>query len=145
MEIRIKKLTDTAKIPTRGSEYAAGYDLYADLQEPVTIMPGKSVGIPTGISMEIPHGYFGAIYARSGIAVREGIRLSNCTAVIDEDYRGEFRIFLYNDSENPRAILPGERIAQLIIQKYETAEFIETDELGGTARGTGGFGSTGRL
>lgn len=144
MKIKIKRITKTAKIPTRGSEYAAGYDLYADLSEPMTVHPGQTVKIRTGLAMEIPHGYFGAVYARSGLAVREGLRPANCTAVIDEDYRGEWIIILRNDSDQDRTVEPGERVAQLVIQKYYPIEFEETDQLSETERGGGGFGSTGR-
>lgn len=143
MKIKIKRITKTAKIPTRGSEYAAGYDLYADLSEPMTVHPGQTVKIRTGLAMEIPHGYFGAVYARSGLAVREGLRPANCTAVIDEDYRGEWIIILRNDSDQDRTVEPGERVAQLVIQKYYPIEFEETDQLSETERGGGGFGSTG--
>lgn len=144
MEIKIRRLTKTAKIPTRGSAFAAGYDIYADISQPLHVQPGQIVKIPTGIMMEIPHGYFGAVYARSGLAVREGLRPANCTGIIDEDYRGEWMIILRNDSNEQRTIEPGERVAQLIIQKYYPVEFAETDALSETERGAGGFGSTGR-
>ena len=104
MEIKIKLLTETAKIPTAGSDGAAGRDLYADIKRATRIRPGGVKLIPTGVAMEIPHGYFGAIYPRSGLAIKNGLRLSNCTAVIDEDYRGEIIVALTNDSDEPQKI-----------------------------------------
>lgn len=144
MEIKIKLLTETAKIPTAGSDGAAGRDLYADIKRATRIRPGGVKLIPTGVAMEIPHGYFGAIYPRSGLAIKNGLRLSNCTAVIDEDYRGEIIVALTNDSDEPQKITRGMRVAQIVIQKYEFPEFMETDELEDTYRGSGGFGSTGK-
>lgn len=144
MKIKIKRLTETARIPAAGSDRAAGYDLFADTDGPVTILPGETKMIPTGIAMEIPDGYFGAVFARSGLAVREGLRPANCVGVVDSDYRGEFFIALHNDSETPRKIEPSERIAQLVVIPYLTVSFEETDTLGTTARGAGGFGSTGK-
>lgn len=141
--IRVKKLNDNAVIPTRGSEYAAGYDLYSCIDEDLYIPSGKTKKIGTGIAMEIPHGYFGAIYARSGLATKKGLRLANSVGVIDEDYRGEIIVPIFNDSNFGETIKPGERIAQLIIQKYEEADFVETEELNDTKRKAGGFGSTG--
>ena len=143
MEVRIKKLNDNATIPTRGSDYAAGYDLYACIDEEMYIPSGKTKKIGTGIAMEIPHGYFGAIYARSGLATKRGLRLANAVGVIDEDYRGNIIVPLFNDSNFGETIKPGERIAQLIIQKYEELDFLESEELGDTERSSGGFGSTG--
>ena len=144
MEIKIKLLTETAKIPTAGSDGAAGRDLYADIKRATRIRPGGVKLIPTGVAMEIPHGYFGAIYPRSGLAIKNGLRLSNCTAVIDEDYRGEIIVALTNDSDEPQKITRGMRVAQIVIQKYEFPEFMEADELEDTYRGSGGFGSTGK-
>ena len=144
MEVKVKLLTNTAKMPTAGSDGAAGRDLYADIPRATRIRPGGIKLIPTGIAMEIPPGYFGAIYPRSGLAIKNGLRLSNCTAVIDEDYRGEIIVALTNDSEVPQKITRGMRIAQIVIQKYEVPEFMETDELDETDRGSGGFGSTGK-
>lgn len=144
MEIKIKLLTETAKIPTAGSDGAAGRDLYADIKRATRIRPGGVKLIPTGVTMEIPHGYFGAIYPRSGLAIKNGLRLSNCTAVIDEDYRGEIIVALTNDSDEPQKITRGMRVAQIVIQKYEFPEFMEADELEDTYRGSGGFGSTGK-
>ncbi len=143
MQICFKKLSGTAKMPTRGSDGAAGYDLYADLEAPKTIMPGETVKINTNIAVAIPAGYFGGVYARSGLSIKRGLRPGNCTGVIDEDYRGNVIVALHNDNIDPQDVQPGERIAQLIIQKYEEVEFIEAEELEDTTRGAGGFGSTG--
>ena len=144
MEIRIKKLTQTAQIPMRGSEYAAGYDLYADIQENVCVAPHTSVKIPTGLALEIPEGYFGAVYARSGLACKESLRPANCVGVIDADYRGPVMVVLHNDSEQAREITPGERVAQLVIMPFLPVMFKEVDDLSQTIRGEGGFGSTGK-
>ena len=144
MNINLKKLTKTAIIPTRGSSQAAGYDLYADIDEPVTIKPHMTEMIHTGIAIEIPDGYFGAIFARSGLAAKQGLRLANCTGVCDSYYRGEYMVALHNDSIITRIVNPGERIAQLIVMPYLHVEFNETDELTSTERGEGGFGSTGK-
>lgn len=131
-------------MPTRGSTSAAGYDLYADLTASETIRPGETKMIHTGLSMELPEGYFGAIYARSGLAMKEGLRPGNCVGVVDSDYRGEFMIGLHNDSDVMRVIEPGERIAQMVVMPYLPVEFEETESLSDTQRGTGGFGSTGK-
>ncbi len=144
MKIRIKKLKDNAVIPTRGSSSAAGYDLYACLENPVSIAPGETVQIGTGLTAEIPEGYFAACFARSGLAFREGLRPANCVGVVDSDYRGEYIVALHNDSETVRTVVSGERIAQLVILPYLTVEFVESDTLSGTERGAGGFGSTGK-
>lgn len=143
-KIKIKKLTDTAKTPTRGSEYAAGYDLYADVKEDVQIKPHETVKIGTGLAMEIPDGYFGAIFARSGLAAKEGLRPANCVGVCDSDYRGEYIVAIHNDSEETRTITAGERIAQLVVMPYLPVTFDEIAELTDTNRGEGGFGSTGK-
>lgn len=145
MKIKVKKLSDTAKLPTRGSASAAGYDLYADLEKPVRIEPGKTEMISTGLSMEIPEGYFGAIFARSGLAMKEGLRPGNCVGVVDSDYRGPFLIGLHNDSDVIRTVEPQERIAQLVVIPYLPVEFAVADDLSDTERGEGGFGSTGKL
>ena len=145
LRIRVKKLSDTAKMPTRGSAEAAGYDLYADLEETVVIMPHETKMIGTGLSMELPAGYFGAIFARSGLAAKEGLRPANCVGVVDPDYRGPFMIALHNDSETERKVQPGERIAQMVLIPFLTAEFEETGALNETGRGSGGFGSTGKV
>ena len=144
MDIRIKKLTQTAQIPMRGSEYAAGYDLYADIQENVCVAPHTSVKIPTGLALEIPEGYFGAVYARSGLACKESLRPANCVGVIDADYRGPVMVVLHNDSEQAREITPGERVAQLVIMPFLPVLFKEVDDLTQTIRGEDGFGSTGK-
>lgn len=143
MQIRVKKLTDTAKLPTRGSSSAAGYDLYADIEVKTVISPHTTVMIPTGLSMEIPDGYFGAIFARSGLAVKEALRPANCVGVVDSDYRGEFMIALHNDGDKERIVEPYERIAQMVVIPYLQVDFEETDSLSETERGEGGFGSTG--
>lgn len=143
-KIKIKKLTDTAKTPTRGSEYAAGYDLYADVKEDVQIKPHETVKIGTGLAMEIPDGYFGAIFARSGLAAKEGLRPANCVGVCDSDYRGEYIVAIHNDSEETKTVTAGERIAQLVIMPYLPVTFDEVAELTDTNRGEGGFGSTGK-
>ena len=144
MEIKVKKLSSTAKLPTRGSSYAAGYDLYADIAEPVEIPPHQTVMVSTGLSMEIPEGYFGAIFARSGLAARESLRPANCVGVVDADYRGPFLIAVHNDGETARTVMPQERIAQMVVIPFLPVEFCESEELSDTARGEGGFGSTGK-
>lgn len=143
-KIKIKKLTDTAKTPTRGSEHAAGYDLYADVKNQVMISPHETAKIGTGFAIEIPDGYFGAIFARSGLATKEGLRPANCVGVCDSDYRGEYIVAIHNDSNEPRTIDPGERIAQLVVMPYLPVTFDEVTELTDTNRGEGGFGSTGK-
>lgn len=144
MEVQIKRLTDSATIPTRGSADAAGYDLYADVKENTKIAPGATVMIPLGISMAIPQGYFAAIFARSGLASREMLRPGNCVGVIDSDYRGEWKVPLHNDSAEERTVTPGERIAQMVVMPYLGVTFAEVSELDATDRGAGGFGSTGK-
>lgn len=143
-KIRIKKLNENAFIPTHGSEYAAGYDLYACVSETITIPAHSTVKIGTGLAIEIPHGYFGAIFARSGLATKEGLRPANCTGVCDEDYTGEYIVALHNDTDLQKVIEPNERIAQLVLLPYLNVEFEEVDELSKTERGIGGFGSTGK-
>ena len=142
--MRIKFLNDRAKMPTNGSQYAAGYDLYAAIAEPVTIYPGTCEKIGTGLAMEIPTGYFGAIFARSGLATKQGLRPANCVGVVDSDYRGEVIVALHNDSNEARQVQPDERIAQLVLMPYGVVEKFEVvDDLENTDRGAGGFGSTG--
>lgn len=143
-KIKIKRLNDKAKIPHRGSNGAAGYDLYACINEPYAIPPHTTKKIETGLSIEIPHGYFGAIFARSGLATKEGLRPANCTGVCDEDYRGEYVVALHNDTDVEKIIEPNDRIAQLVIIPYLPVEFEEVDELSDTDRGSDGFGSTGK-
>lgn len=144
MRINIKKLTDTAIIPTKQHEGDAGYDLYADIQEPVTIEPHTTEFIHTGIAIEIPDGYFGAVFARSGLASKQGLRPANCVGVCDSRYRGEYMVALHNDCIAARTVSPGDRIAQLVVMPYLNVEFNEVDELPDSERGDGGFGSTGR-
>jgi dUTP pyrophosphatase len=144
MNVKVKKLKENAVIPTHGSPQSAGFDLYACIDEAVTIAPHQTVKIDTGLAMELPDGYFGAIFSRSGISINRGLVLGNATAVIDSDYRGSIVIGLHNDSPVEQEVLPNERIAQLVLIPYETMEFEEVDELNATERGSGGFGSTGR-
>lgn len=145
MKVNIKKLTDTAKIPTRGSSYAAGYDLYADIDEPIDILPHETCKISTGLAAEIPEGYFGAIFARSGMAVKKDLLPANAVGVIDADYRGDIVVALHNNSNIfSRTVNPGDRIAQLVILPFLEVEFNQVDELQETDRGDGGFGSTGQ-
>lgn len=141
--VKIKKLDENATIPTYGSEFAAGADLYACMGEKVTINPHETKLIHTGIAMEIPTGFAGLVYARSGIASKRGLAPANKVGVIDSDYRGEIMVALHNHSESTQTIENGERIAQLVITPYVTADFILSDELDDTNRGEGGFGSTG--
>ena len=145
VKVRFKRVSELARIPTRGSEKAAGYDLYAALEEPVTIAPHETVKIDTGLQFEIPDGYFAAIYARSGIAAKEGLRPANCTGVCDSDYRGNYIVALHNDREQARTVVPGERIAQMVVIPYLSVTFEESGLLSDTERGAGGFGSTGRV
>lgn len=145
MNVKIKKLYDNAVIPTEGSEKAAGHDLYACLDsEEVAIYPHTTLLVKTGIAMEIPDGYFGGIYARSGLSSKKGLRPGNCVGVVDSDYRGEIKVPLHNDSDVPQSVKNGDRIAQLIIQPYLNVEFEEADELSNTERGSGGFGHSGQ-
>lgn len=144
--VQIKKLREDAVIPTRGSKFAAGYDLCAclDGDEAVTIPPRHTVVLHTGLSFALPEGTFGAVFARSGLASRQGLRPANCVGVIDSDYRGECMVALHNDSGEERTVRHGDRVAQLILLPFLPMEFEEADELPDTARGAGGFGSTGR-
>ena len=144
MKINIKKLNNNAKIPTRGSAEAAGYDLYACIEKPITIPAHSTEKIGTGLAIEIPSGYFGAIFARSGLATKEGLRPANCVGCCDSDYRGEYIVALHNDTNEAKLIMPDERIAQLVVMPYLAVKFNEVDELPNTDRGEDGFGSTGR-
>ena len=144
MEIKVKKTHENAILPTRGSGAAAGYDLYAVLDAPVSIEPHGTHMLHTGLSMVIPEGYFGAVFARSGLAAKENLRPANCVGVIDADYRGEIMVPLHNDSESERTVVPGERFAQLVIMPFLEAEFLLCEDLGSTNRGESGFGSTGK-
>lgn len=143
MILRIKKLNDRAVTPTYGSEFSAGADLYSAEECDVTIAPGKATLIHTGIAAEIPEGYVGLIFARSGLATKRGLAPSNKVGVIDADYRGEIMVSLYNQSDIDQTVEAGERIAQMAIVPFLHAEFEEADELSDTVRGSGGFGSTG--
>lgn len=143
MEMRVKKLYEDAKIPTRGSAQAAGYDLYAN--KDAIIYHGETVPVGTGIAVEIPTGYFGALFARSGLATKQGLRPANCVGVIDSDYRGEIIVAMHNDNQIlDKSIGKGERIAQLVIIPYLPVELVESDTLEDTERGANGFGSTGK-
>ena len=144
MKINIKKLTETAILPERGSAYAAGYDLFADLEESIEIQPHETKMIGTGLAMEIPKGYFGGVFARSGLSAKEGLRPANCVGVVDADYRGEVKVALHNDGEVVREIKKGQKIAQLVVVPFLSVEFDEVKELSETVRGVGGFGSTGK-
>lgn len=139
----IQKLKENATIPTQGSKYAAGYDLYACLDEDIIIAPGEVGKIGTGIAITPPEGTFGAIYARSGLATKSGLRPANCVGVCDYDYTGEYIVPLRNDDNVPHLIKNGDRIAQLVFAPYFAIEFEEVNELKPTKRGAGGFGSTG--
>ena len=144
LSILIKKLNEKAIVPTQGSDAAAGYDLYACLDQPVSIAPHETAKIGTGIAIAIPDNYWGAIYARSGLATKEGMRPANCTGVIDPDYRGEVIVAVHNDSYHVRTVEPGERIAQFILHERFLCNWIEIEELNETERGEGGFASTGK-
>ena len=144
VEVNLKAMNEHYRIPTVGSINSAGSDLYAAEKEAIVIDPGESELIHTGIAVEIPDGYFGAIFARSGLATKQGIAPANKVGVIDSDYRGEIMVMLHNHSKYPRIINPGDRIAQLVIIPYIRAEFKLVNELNNTSRGEGGFGSTGR-
>ena len=143
INVTFKKLDKNAKGPTYGSPYSAGADLYALCESAVTIGAGKTEFIHTGISLEIPEGVVGLIYARSGMACKRGVAPANKVGVIDSDYRGEIIVCLHNHSESDVVIENGERVAQMVFAPYFTASFTESDELSGTERGAGGFGSTG--
>jgi dUTP pyrophosphatase len=142
--VNYKKLTKTAKEPKKGSAGAAGLDLYADTNQDIVVEPGETVPFYTGISLEIPAGYAGFIYSRSGIATNRRLRLPHCVGIIDSDYRGNVGVPLCNDSDTPQMVKAHERIAQIIFQKVEDAVLYEKESLTDTERGSGGFGSTGR-
>ncbi len=144
MIVQVKKLREGALLPIRGSASAAGYDLHACLTESVVIPPHETAMIGTGLSIAVPEGYFGAVFARSGLAAKKGVRPANCVGVCDSDYRGEYIVALHNDLDTPYTVEPGERIAQLVVLPFLAAELRETEELPETERGAGGFGSTGR-
>lgn len=141
-ELKIKKLDEKAIIPTYGTEYSAGADLYALLDEDLEIKPGETIMIKTGLAMAIPTGYAGLIYARSSLGSKKGLAPANKVGVIDSDYRGEIKVPLFNQSKETQIIAKNERIAQIIFTPYLKVNFQETNELDDTTRGTGGFGST---
>lgn len=145
MNIDILTLSDSAKLPERGSDMAAGYDLFADIAEDIIIDPHTTAMIGTGLAVAIPEGYFGGIYARSGLSSKEGLRPANCTGVVDADYRGEIKVALHNDSDFERTITPGQKIAQMVIMPFLSVEFQQVEQLDNTERGQGGFGSTGKM
>ena len=140
--MNIKLLSDKAKVPTRGSEYAAGWDLYA--ASDATIPPHTTAKISTDIAIEIPAGYFGAVFARSGLATKQGLRPANCVGVIDPDYRGPVIVALHNDSDQVKEIFSGDRIAQLVFIPYSSWDWEVVNELSTTDRGDGGFGHSGK-
>jgi len=141
--LKIKKLRENAIVPTYGSDFAAGADLYASLDEAMTIEPGETKFIPTGFAFEIPEGYAGFVHARSGLASKRGLAPANKVGVIDSDYRGEIMVALHNHGTVEQTIESGERIAQIVFTPYVAADFDVVEELDDTARGAGGFGSTG--
>ena len=143
MDIKIKRLNDRATVPTRGSKSAAGADLYS-AENDLVIGDRETVMVGTGIAMEIPEGYVGLVFARSGLACKEGLAPANKVGVIDSDYRGEIKVALYNQSGGTKTVKTGERIAQIVITPFLAPQFTESDELGTTDRGEGGFGSTGK-
>lgn len=142
-ELKVKFLNDLAKIPTRGSEYAAGLDLYAATDYDIWIEPHQTVKIDTGLAIALPAGTFGAIFARSGIATKQGLRPANCVGVVDADYRGPVIVALHNDSDDRQMVPAQSRIAQLVVLPYVNTDIILTSELDDTVRGSDGFGSTG--
>ncbi|MCI5974716.1 MAG: dUTP diphosphatase [Clostridiales bacterium] len=142
--IKVKKLDERAVLPAYGSEYAAGADLYAVSDGAITFLPGETKFVHTGLAMEIPVGYAGLVYARSGLATKRGLAPANKVGVIDADYRGEIMVALHNHSEKEQSIESGERIAQLVVTPFLKAEYTEAESLSDTARGEGGFGSTGK-
>ena len=143
-EIRVKKLREGATLPTYGTPYAAGADLYACLEQEITIAPGETVFVPTGIAMEVPEHCAGLIYARSGLACKRGLAPANKVGVVDSDYRGEIIVVLHNHGSIPQTIANGERIAQMIITPVLTPAYVEAEELTDTVRANQGFGSTGK-
>lgn len=142
--LRVKRVSPTAVLPKQQTAGAAGIDLCADLSEDVVINPHETVMISSGLAFEIPAGYFGAIYARSGLSTKRGLRPANCVGVIDSDYRGPVGLPLHNDTDEVRVVQPGDRVAQMVIQEAFGVILEEVEELSETKRGSGGFGSTGR-
>ncbi len=143
IQLKVKKLLPEAKLPAYGSEFAAGADLYALSENPIRIAPQETAIVHTGLAVEIPEGYVGLIFARSGLATKKGLAPANKVGVIDSDYRGELRVALYNHTKYVQTIEPFERVAQFVIMPYVAAQFEEAEELSDTVRGEGGFGSTG--
>ena len=143
-KISVKKLNEKAILPTYGSEFSAGADLYALCEEDILFLPGETKFVHTGLAMEIPEGYAGLIYARSGLASKRGLAPANKVGVVDADYRGEVMVALHNHSNVVQSVEPMERIAQLVVAPFLHAEFVECEELSQTVRGEGGFGSTGK-
>ncbi len=144
MNVKVKKLHPNAVLPTYGSAEAAGADLYACLEEAVTIGPGETCFVPTGIALEVPKGCAGLVYARSSMGAKRGLAPANKVGVIDSDYRGEIKVVLHNHSKLAQTVEPGERVAQFIITPVLTPVYEEAEELSDTSRGAGGFGSTGK-
>lgn len=149
LELKIKRMTDTAIMPHKAHDTDACFDIYADALSfrsdgEIAIGPHETVKIPTGFATNIPHGYWGAVFARSGLATQEGLRPANCVAVIDEPYTGEWLVPLHNDTDNEKIIHHGDRIAQFMLLPYYDIRFTEVNELAQTCRGAGGFGSTGK-
>lgn len=142
--VKVKKLDSKASLPSYGTASAAGADLYALLDGEITVKPDETVLVHTGIALEIPEGFVGLVYARSGIATKRGLAPANKVGVIDSDYRGEILVALHNHSKIDQTVTNGERIAQLVIAPYLTANFVEAQQLDETLRGEGGFGSTGK-
>ena len=144
MELKVKKMRDNAILPTRGSEQSAGIDLYACIDDSIVILPNSDAIIPTGIACDFPEGYFGAIAVRSSVGIKRKMGLMNQLGVVDWDYSGEIMIGLHNFGRIPQTIVPGERLAQMILLPYVIYDIVETDTLTETERGEGGFGSTGK-
>ncbi|MBQ7598458.1 MAG: dUTP diphosphatase [Clostridia bacterium] len=144
MKIPVKKLRENAVLPMRASAGAAGADLYACLEEEAVLLPGQTTLIPTGLSLEIPEGYVGLVFARSSVASKRGLAPANKVGVIDSDYRGELMVALFNHGSAPQTVLPNERIAQLVVVPFLAAEYAQVQTLSDTVRGSGGFGSTGK-
>ena len=142
--VNVKKLRPNAILPTYGSAFAAGADLYACLEQDISIAPGQTAFVPTGLSMELPIGTAGLIYARSGLACKRGLAPANKVGVIDSDYRGEFIVALHNHGQETQTVCHGERVAQLVITPVLTPGFVEAECLSDSSRGAGGFGSTGK-
>lgn len=142
-QIKVKRLRENAVIPTYGTAFSAGADLYACLDQPITVAPGETAKIPTGLALELPAQTAGLVFARSSLGTKRGLAPANKVGVIDPDYRGEIWVVLFNHSLLPQQINPGERVAQLLVVPVFTPGFVDADELSDTVRGTGGFGSTG--